>query len=289
MKRIVLLLAISLLALISSTTWAIETVKSGEKIMFLGDSVTWFGGYQGGFIPLIMDGLKKSGIKASPVNAGRPGDTSGQILDRVKQYVFKQKADWLILKCGLNDVSRSDGKNVSEYKKNIQEILDRAAQKKMKVIVLSPTVWESDSPRKESYNEKIKAYCKVLQEICETRGIPLIDLNNKMRQKLQTIKDSKNLKLTVDTIHMNGYGNQMIAESILETLGVSKNKIDDYKKEWNTLPSMTAIINNPQNPSYFISINDYEVLRESATHQGLSVSDLIKKLVKNYVEEHRKQ
>ena len=85
-------------------------VKNGEKIAFMGASITQFGGEQdGGYVNLVIDGLERAGVKAVKIPAGVSGHKSDQMLARL-DGVLAKKPDWMTLSCGGNDVGHgSDG------------------------------------------------------------------------------------------------------------------------------------------------------------------------------------
>ena len=63
-----------------------SVVKSGEKIAFLGDSITQQGaGGPGGYVRLVISGLEANGIKAEAIPAGISGLKSNQMLERHHQ------------------------------------------------------------------------------------------------------------------------------------------------------------------------------------------------------------
>ena len=95
------------------------------------------------------------------------------------------------------------------------------------------------------------------------------------------LKHIRGNKMTIDNLHMNGYGNQMMAEGVLETLGVPAAKIQEYKKDWNKLPSMAPILNHAHNPKYLISIEEYEVLRKKAAEKKMNVEKFVWTILKN--------
>ena len=61
------------LLLAASALSAQITVKSGEKIAFLGDSITQQGNWESGYINLVMLALEANGIKAVKIPAGISG------------------------------------------------------------------------------------------------------------------------------------------------------------------------------------------------------------------------
>ena len=82
------------LLLAASALSAQITVKSGEKIAFLGDSITQQGNWESGYINLVMSALEANGIKAVKIPAGISGHKSNQMLARLERDVLeKETAD----------------------------------------------------------------------------------------------------------------------------------------------------------------------------------------------------
>ena len=80
-------------------------VKDGQKVAFMGDSITQ-GGWDNkrGYVNLVIAGLDANGVKATPVPAGISGHKSNQMLARLKKDVLDKNPDWMTLSCGVNDV-----------------------------------------------------------------------------------------------------------------------------------------------------------------------------------------
>ena len=114
----------------------------------------------------------------------------------------------------------------------------------------------------------------------EDDEIPVADLYKKMYKIASDLKHIKGNKVTIDNLHMNGYGNQMMAEGVLETLGVPAAKIQEYKKDWRKLPSMAPILNHAHGPRYLISIEEYEVLKKAADAKKMTVEAFVWSILK---------
>ena len=127
-------------------------------------------------------------------------------------------------------------------------------------------------------------YCDFLQQIAAERKIPVTDLYTKMYKIASKLKHIKGNKLTIDNLHMNGYGNQMMAEGVLETLGIPAAKIQEYKKDWNKLPSMAPLLNHAHNPKYLISIEEYEILQKKAAEKKMDVHTFVWSILKNEIK-----
>ncbi|OQA86344.1 MAG: Esterase TesA precursor [Lentisphaerae bacterium ADurb.Bin242] len=282
MKKIFLLTV----CLCSFAAFAAPIVKNGEKIAFLGDSITQFGDRPDGYVRLVMDGLKRAGVNAVALPAGVSGNKSNDMLRRLPG-VLEKKPDWLLLSCGVNDVGHGkNGVELPDFKKNISAILDQAKAAGVKVMILTPTTHTEQVD--SANNRKLAGYCEFLRKEAADRKLLLADLNRKMQDELIAKKNVRGLKLTIDNLHMNGYGNQMMAAGVLEAFGVTPAEIDGFRKEWNKIPSMAPILNSPHSPSFLISIDDYEVLRAEAGKKGLAPEEFARQVIVERIRQTKK-
>lgn len=279
-------LLLSVICLCSFAVFAAPVVKNGEKIAFLGDSITQFGDRPDGYVRLVMDGLKRAGVNAVAIPAGISGNKSNDMLRRLPG-VLEKKPDWLLLSCGVNDVGHGkSGVELPDFKKNVASILDQAKAAGVKVMILTPTTHTEQLD--SANNKKLAGYCEFLRQEAADRKLLLADLNKKMQDELIAKKNLKGLKLTIDNLHMNGYGNQMMAAGVLEAFGVTPAEIESFRKEWNKIPSMAPVINSPYSPGFLISIDDYEVLRAEAAKNNLSPEQYSREIILEHIRQLKK-
>ena len=225
---ILLLLACSLSAQIA--------VKKGEKIAFLGDSITQLGKSKTpymGYLHLVIDGLARSGVKAEAVPAGISGHKSNQMLARMDKDVIAKKPQWMLLSCGVNDVWHGKrGVTLPDYKKNITAIVDKAQKAGIKVVIMTASMIREDA--KNVPNTTLKAYNDFLRTLAKEKKCLLADINARMQKEVYSKELSviKGNRLTYDGVHMNGRGHMMMASVILETFGVPAEKIQQFRKGW---------------------------------------------------------
>ncbi|MBT8036141.1 MAG: hypothetical protein KJO21_01235 [Verrucomicrobiae bacterium] len=229
-------------------------VKAGEKIAFLGDSITQSGARKKGYITLVMDALNREGLKLSHVAAGKAGNKSNNMLARLDKSVISKDPDWMTLSCGVNDVwhytlrlgkRTFQGVSLEDYQKNIRQIIDQAQAADIKVMILTSTMIGED-PEKET-NQKLIPYNAFLREIAQEKGLLLADLSKDMHAALKEIPDEagkarmfgdpkyqRNIKnkLTSDGCHMNPRGNIMMAKGVLRAFGLSEEKITAAENSW---------------------------------------------------------
>lgn len=229
-------------------------IRSGEKIAFLGDSITEAGNRKGGYVTLVMDALNREGLGVTHIPAGISGHKSSDMLARIDRDVIEKKPDWMILSCGVNDVwhftlqlgkRTFEGIPLEDYQKNITAMIEKAEKAEIKVLVLTSTMIGED-PEKET-NQKLIPYNEFLRKIAKEKGLPLADLNREMQVVLEGIPDEEGKarmfgepnydrkvknKLTTDGCHMNALGNIMMAKGILKALGFGADQIAAAEKVW---------------------------------------------------------
>lgn len=233
-------------------------VKSGEKIAFLGDSITAGGwGNPAGYVRLVIAGLEANGVKAEAVPAGIGGHKSDQMLARLDKDVLSKKPQWMTLSCGVNDVWHGprgvpldeamaktgtyDDKVATRgtYKKNITAIIDQAQAAGVRPVMLTATVIHENLDSKE--NGLLAPYNAFLREIAKERHLPLADLNAMFQERIKA-ENKPNVKvLTSDGVHMNVEGNKLMAIGVLQALGLNAAELDKAKAAWPPLEAAGII------------------------------------------------
>ena len=238
------------IAVLTVTSSAEIQVKSGEKIAFLGDSITQ-GGWSNpvGYVRLVMSGLEANGVKAEAVPAGISGHKSDQMLARLERDVLSKKPQWMTLSCGVNDVWHGEkGVPLDEamaksgtydagvatrgtYKSNITAILDKAAAAGIKPVVLTATVIHENLGSPE--NAKLAPFNDFLRQTAKEKNLPLADLNAMFQEQIKAANKPNEKVLTSDGVHMNGEGNKLMAVGVLKALGLNDSEIEKAKAAWS--------------------------------------------------------
>lgn len=208
-------------------------VKSGEKIAFLGDSITAAGwANPKGYVRLVIAGLKANGIDPQAIPAGISGHKSNEMLERLNRDVISKHPDWMTLSCGVNDVWHgAKGIPLDQYKTNITAIVDQCQAKGIKVMILTATVIGEDL--QNDNNKKLAAYNDFLRTLARKKQCPLADLNKTFQQALKASPPKDGHILTVDGVHMNSDGNRLMAQVILQTFGLSRGELKTAEDSWS--------------------------------------------------------
>ncbi len=249
--KLTLLIPIILTSITITSLQAEIAVKNGEKIAFLGDSITQ-GGWSNpvGYVRLVMAGLEANGVHAEAVPAGISGHKSDQMLARLETDVLSKKPQWMTLSCGVNDVWHG-AKGVplddemaktgydatvaarGTYKKNITEILEKASAAGIKPVVLTATVISEKLDSKE--NTALAPYNDFLRQTAKEKNLPLADLNAMFQKHIKAANQPDKKIYTVDGVHMNTEGNKLMATGVLQALGLNLAQIGKAKASWETL------------------------------------------------------
>lgn len=240
--------AVAVLALINTATAGIA-VKDGDKIAFLGDSITQGGwGRPTGYVRLVMSGLEANGVKAEAVPAGISGHKSNDMLARLEKDVLSKKPQWMTLSCGVNDVwhnkrgvplddaaaaSGAYDEKVAErgtYKKNIAEIVDKAQAAGIKVVLLTATVIQENLESPE--NVKLAPFNEYLRTLAKEKKLPLADLNAMFQERIKAENKPGQKVLTGDGVHMNTAGNKLMAVGVLQAFGLNVAQLKKAQDAW---------------------------------------------------------
>jgi len=258
-------------------------VKDGEKIAFLGDSITELGNWPAGYVNLVMEGLRRAGVKnAVKIAAGRSGDRSNRMLARI-DGVLKQKPDWILISCGVNDVWHREHKNAEgkhtgvdlpDYIANMREMYDKSDAAGAKVVVLTSTmITEDENDQKNrwlvEYNDFEKAEAK-------RRGYLLVDLNAAMWKRLKQIRETDKTpgnKLTRDGVHMQYGGDCLMAATILNAFGVNANIGNALETTCKELVEAGKNLKGGAYTGAGLSLAEHAKLREAAKAAGKSDAD----------------
>jgi lysophospholipase L1-like esterase len=265
----VLICSLSLAALVSADSRAESAVKPGEKIAFLGDSITQGGANNAsGYVRLVISGLEANGIKATMIPAGISGHKSNQMLERLDRDVITKKPDWMTLSCGVNDVWHgANGVPLDAYTKNIAEIVDRAQAAGIKVMILTATMIREDAANDE--NRKLAPYNDFLRKLAVEKKCLLADLNADMQAALKPGPHHDH-QLTSDGVHMNPLGDRLMARGILKAFGLSDAELKTADDAWLNAPNTCEVAGKTK-----LTLRQYEQLRQLAAQRGTSVGTMV--------------
>jgi lysophospholipase L1-like esterase len=263
-------------------------VKTGESIAFMGDSITYFGAYMkdtpyfstenpGGYVRLVASGLASQGINVAVIPAGIGGNNSKHMLGRLEKDVLSKKPTWMTLSVGVNDVMHK-AVELEEYKTNVTAILDRAQEAGVKVVLLTAT--QIGLPVTGEANVKLAGYNAFLRETAKARNLPLADVNAAMVAEQESLeKAGIKRALTTDGVHMNIYGDMVMARGVLAAFGLDDRQLTATQAKWNEIPELF-----PATAQIKLSGNELAALEAYAASQNKSVETTVSEISANAVK-----
>ena len=271
--------ALSILFMFCTTLFAADLpIKDGDKVAFLGDSIT-AGGARGpsGYCYRVVKGLEVIGVKVTPVYAGKGGHKSNQMLSRLEKDVLSTKPQWMTLSCGVNDVWHGEkGVNLEDYKKNITQIVERCEAAGVKVMLLTSTMIGEDGENEN--NKKLEGYNAFLRELAKERTLPIADLYADMEAGL--VEGVSGNQLTRDGVHMNASGDLMMATGVVKAFGVSGADLAKVRDSWLDVPNACDVRGTLK-----VSQRELLALQAMAHAKGTSLDKWMSEQVKDLIAE----
>jgi len=268
-------------------------IKDGQKVAFLGDSITSCGFTNpAGYVNLVISGLNTCGLKITPIPAGGSGNNSKNLLSRIDKDVISKKPDWVTISCGINDVSYPQNSCALEpFKANMTAMVDQCQAAGIKVMLLTATVFGEDptNPKDQQNNQKLIAYNEFIRTLAKEKKCPLADMNVRMQETLESLQAAQGAvsgaakapnRLTVDGLHMSPLGNEMMASVILSAFGLTDSQIKVAREKWDAMPDAMDFgkyvpYKIEVGKGTVITMRQYKALAAEAAKRNQSVSEMV--------------
>ena len=202
------------------------TAQKKKKVIFFGDSITESGAKSGGFILKIDSMLQKNNLKENYELVGS-GISSNKIYDlflRLEDDVLNKDPDIVVIFIGVNDVwhkrSFGTGTDADKFEKFYSAILKKLADRNITAILCTPAAIGEKTDHSNEQDGDLNKYCNIIRGLAIKNNLPLIDLRKIFFD--YNLKNNPGNKdrgiLTTDGVHLNGKGNQLVAEEMLQAI-----------------------------------------------------------------------
>jgi lysophospholipase L1-like esterase len=196
------------------------------KVIFFGDSITELGAKPGGFISR-MDSLCKLENKNDQfefIGAGISGNKIYDLYLRMEDDVLNKNPDMVIIYIGINDVWHkrllSTGTDPDRFEKFYDAILKKLKAKNITAILCTPSVIGEKTDFSNQQDGDLNYYSNMVRNIAAKNNLQCIDLRKLfLDYNLSNNVDNKDRGiLTVDGVHLNPRGNELIAEEMWKVI-----------------------------------------------------------------------
>ncbi|MBS1919549.1 MAG: G-D-S-L family lipolytic protein [Bacteroidetes bacterium] len=191
-------------------------------VIFFGDSITEQGAQPGGYITRI-DSLCKTEHKRDQyvfVGSGIGGNKVYDLYLRLDDDVLSKKPDIVIIFIGVNDVwhkaLRQTGTDPDKFEKFYQAIINKLKAIGSKIVLCTPASIGERTDFSNPQDGDLNEYCNIIRNLAQKNNLKLIDLRKKLLDyNLKNNPENKDRGiLTVDGVHLNPKGNEMVAEEM---------------------------------------------------------------------------
>jgi lysophospholipase L1-like esterase len=204
------------------------SLKKGDRIVFLGDSITAGGVSPKGYVTLIKKELaeKHKDLKIEVLGAGVSGNKVPDLQRRLDRDVLAKKPTLVVIYIGINDVWHGEkdpkrGTSKEKFEAGLKEIIGKLKEAKARVLLCTPSVIGEKTDGSNALDGKLDEYADISRRVAREEKVPLCDLRRAFLEHLK--KNNADNKergiLTTDRVHLNEAGNRFVAEVMLKSLG----------------------------------------------------------------------
>lgn len=192
-------------------------LKSGQTIVFFGDSITQAGGY----IRILRDRLKgdRADLEVRLVNRGHSGYRVPMIQPLLQKEVLDMEPALVVIYIGINDVWHSTsgrGTPKDEYEAGLRDMITRSHDAGVKVVLCSPSIIGEFPRGSNPLDAMLDEYAGISKRVAEETGATFCDLRAAFFAYLSEHKTDRSDRgvLTNDGVHMLPAGDALLIETM---------------------------------------------------------------------------
>lgn len=208
-----------------------QPLKAGDRIVFLGDSITQAGARPGGYVSQVRDALNEqmADLKVEVIGAGISGNKVPDLQARLEKDVLAQKPTVVVIYIGINDVwhsTRNAGTPKDVFEAGLNDLIKKITDAQARVILCTASVIGEKTDGSNSLDGMLEEYCAISRKVAEANKVQLLDLRKLFIEhlKVSNPEGKPHSILTTDGVHLNGAGDRFVAECMLGALGVPVNQ-----------------------------------------------------------------
>ncbi|MCA9299134.1 MAG: SGNH/GDSL hydrolase family protein, partial [Phycisphaerales bacterium] len=201
--------------------------KNGDRIAFLGDSITQAGARGNGYVNRIEAAVNQSsqGKAVEFVKAGISGHKVPDLLARVDRDVLSKKPTITFVYIGINDVwhfamKNRQGTSLDAFEAGLDELVVRLKAGGSDVVLATPSVIGEKRAGENTQDGELDRYAAASRRIATKHGLVLCDLRRDFQDRLELLnhEDAARGILTSDGVHLNDAGNAFVAGRVAVAL-----------------------------------------------------------------------
>lgn len=208
-------------------------LDAGDRIVFLGDSITQAGSRPGGYVDLFRDSIDRFSdpSEVEVIASGMSGDRVPNCLARLERDVLSHRPAWVVVYAGINDVwhsTRGEGTDAEEFRESLHEIVTRCQDHGARVCLVTLGLIGEKTDGSNSLDAQLDAYSDIVREVADLADSHLVDLRVELLSHLRKINPvgRPHSIITTDGVHLNASGNQFVSGVFSRFFGFDEGPAD---------------------------------------------------------------
>jgi len=202
-------------------------LQKGDRVVFLGDSITAGGVGKTGYVTMMKATLaeKHKDLGVELVGAGISGNKVPDLQKRLEKDVLSKKPTVVVVYIGINDVwhgenDPSRGTSKKQFDEGLRDVVGRIKAAGARVVLCTPTVIGEKKAGGNKLDAQLDEYAGISRKVAADTGSKLCDLRKAFVDHLakNNPDDKASGVLTTDRVHLNEAGNRLVAETMLGVL-----------------------------------------------------------------------
>ncbi len=193
--------------------------QTKKKVVFFGDSITEAAVKPHGYITIMNDMLQHESINNYElIGAGIGGNKVYDLYLRMDDDVLSKSPNIVVIYVGVNDVwhkkTFGTGTDADKFEKFYRAIIAKLQANGAKVVVCTPATIGEKNDFSNELDGDLNKYCNIIRAMAADLNLPLVDLRKAFLDyevKNNTTNVDKGI-LTIDGVHLNDKGNELVAE-----------------------------------------------------------------------------
>ena len=198
-------------------------LSAGDRLVCLGDSLTH---NAQGYVRGLQQTLANRGITV--INAGKGGDNTITVMQRLQQDVIDQKPTAVSIMFGTNDsqigrgIWRKDPVIPHEvFKHGLIWIIFLCRRAGIEKFSITPPLWRPEGEVWEDMGDVMPPYIQAARDAAAIADARVVPADVAFAREWSRHPGHTGLLLTTDGCHLNDRGNQLVTDSSLSAWGLS--------------------------------------------------------------------
>lgn len=200
-------------------------LRAGDRVAFLGDSITQAATAPGGFIDIVSNALHAAGADVPLLGAGHSGNRVNDLQARLDVDVLAWHPTVVVVSIGVNDIWLADhglGTPPEAFDAGLRDLATRCRAAGARVVFCTPALIGEKTHGGNRFDAVLDDFSARMRRVAAEFQAPVVDWRGLFVERLRSVgtEGSDRGVLTNDGVHPNAAGNRLIAEGLLDVFGV---------------------------------------------------------------------